>query len=496
MRIVYISPEVYPYAQTSGLAHFSHSLPKHLYEMGHDIRVFMPRYRCVQDKEKCFTPAIHNLQVDVGDEEFHCNVVQSCVEALYPIYFIEQDEFFDRRELYQSDVSVYPDNAIRFIFFCRSVIESLKKIDFRPDIIHVNDWQSALVPVFLKTLYGDDPFFAQTKSILTIHHLEEQGIFWHFDMHLLGLPWNYFTPDYLEYYGKLSFLKGGIVFSDYISFLSESYAAEVQLPKSGYGFDGILKHRRDRIIGIPPGVDRDLWNSAEGENSEGEGGAISVEGKKLMRKKLMNMFGLENISSNPLCCFIGKLSSENGLDLLIDSIEEIMSGGFSLIIQGKGDLAYRKSISRFVEGYPDKIHFIEGFDIEQTKLVLSASDIFLMPMKHQTGDYYYLTALNYHNVLCAHATGGISDIVQKYHPAEKSGRAFLFSEWTREKFLEALNNAKKAFGTRKTWQKLIRENASKDISWQRSASQYVELYQKTQKVSHVKIQETRSANTY
>ncbi|MEW6410186.1 MAG: glycogen/starch synthase, partial [Nitrospirota bacterium] len=266
MKVLVVSPEAVPFAKTGGLADVAGVLPAIIKAQGIDTALILPLYRMVNREKFRLRKSLQTIDIPISDRIESASVWEGTTWNNVPVYFIEKEKYYNRDYLYSTPQSDYPDNAERFVFFSKAVLEVCKATKFRPDVIHCNDWQSALVPLYMKTLYRDDPFFKETSSVITIHNLGYQGIFWHYDMHLLGIGWEYFTPEGIEFYGKINFLKAGLIFSEVITTVSETYSKEIQTDEYGFGLDGVLRKRSRDLYGVINGIDYNEWNPSIDSN--------------------------------------------------------------------------------------------------------------------------------------------------------------------------------------------------------------------------------------
>ncbi|MCX8011609.1 MAG: glycogen synthase, partial [Desulfobacterota bacterium] len=334
MKVLFVSPEAVPFAKTGGLADVSGALPKALKKMGIDVRLALPFYRMVWEQKYNYQPFIENLAVPVGKR-----CLKGDIKALlewkngFPVYFVEKEEFYDRSNLYGTPKGDYFDNAERFIFFSRMVLELCKKIEFYPDIIHSNDWQCGLIPCYLKTLFKTDPQFANTASVFSIHNIAYQGLFPGEDFPLTGLPPELFSISGVEFWGKVSFIKAGIVFADIINTVSEKYSQEIQTYEFGYGLEGILRERKQDLYGVLNGADYEEWNPVTDKYIAANYSADNLSGKIKCKEDLLKAFKLpKKLISRPLIGIISRLADQKGFDLLAKIIDELMQLELGLVV--------------------------------------------------------------------------------------------------------------------------------------------------------------------
>lgn len=505
MNVLIASPEAVPFCKTGGLADVAGALPKVLEKLGIEVSLILPLYRKV--KREGLKPMNLNIRVPISDRIENASIWKGKTGNSVPVYFIEKDRYYDREELYQTSEGDYTDNAERFIFFSRAILEGVKAIGLKPDVIHANDWQTAMVPVYLKTIYKDDPFFKKTASLLTIHNLGYQGLFWHLDMHLTGLGWEYFTPEGIEFYGKINLLKGGIIFSDIITTVSKTYSKEIQTVEYGFGLDGVLRKRKKDLYGIVNGIDYDEWNPETDRHIPSKYSMNDIKGKIQCKKALQREMGLREKDS-PLIGMITRLTSQKGLDILSESIEDLMRLDLQLIILGEGEENYQKILLDISKRFPEKAGIKIGFDNILAKKIYAGSDFFLMPSKYEPCGLGQLISLRYGTIPIVRKTGGLADTIKEFRaksyptnnppipPLEKvgergfekggrggiSGNGFLFEKYSASALLKTVEKALSFYHNKDIWRSLIFNAMSSDFSWEASAKKYLNIYRKATKL--------------
>ncbi|MFQ5456415.1 MAG: glycogen synthase GlgA [Nitrospirota bacterium] len=477
MKILIAASEVVPFAKTGGLADVAGALPLALEELGHDVRVMMPRYQVV-DKKK-FKPQmmVESLPVPISDRKEEMNIMQGRLGKAIPVYFIEKDKYYKRPELYGTPHGDYPDNAERFIIFCRAILEGCKALNFKPDIIHCHDWQTGLVPVYLKTLYRDDPFFSKTGSIFTVHNMGYQGVFWHIDMHLTGLGWDIFTPEGIEFYGKINMLKSGLVFSDIINTVSKQYSQEVQTAEYGHGLDGVLQSRNKKFFGIINGIDYKDWNPLTDRYIKENYSSDKMSGKSVNKAELQKEFKLP-VKNVPLVGMVGRLTEQKGIDIIAGMIDSLMKLDVQFVLLGTGEEKYHNIFREVGERYKDKAGIRIGFDNGLAHRIYAGSDIFLMPSKYEPCGIGQLISFCYGTIPVARETGGLADTVKEFDSKKKKGNGFIFKEYFSGALLDALNRAIKTYKNKTQWKVLVQNAMKEDFSWKKSAKEYIKLYKK------------------
>jgi len=483
-RILFASSEIAPFAKTGGLADVSGALPKAIGELGHDIRLMMPKYQAIDEGKFPLqtVPALQELEIPLAGRKRLVSIKLAFLpDTQVPVYLLDYPPFFDRPGLYGDPETGldYPDNDERFILFCRGVLETLKALQWRPDIIHCNDWQTSLIPLYLKTLYKDDPFFTGVKTLLTIHNLAYQGVFDPPALRKAGLPESLFYPlSPVEFYGKVNFLKAGIEFADMLNTVSETYAQEIQEPEFGYGLEGVLRHRADDLYGIINGVDYSVWSPEIDPFIPYHYDVAHLEGKWKNKKVLLQEYGWKPSDDIPLIGSISRLADQKGFDLVSKAIDRMARMNLRYVLLGLGDPRYHKIFSEIQKKYPDKVSVHLKFDNRLAHLIEAGSDIFLMPSRYEPCGLNQLYSLRYGTIPVVRATGGLADTVVDFDPRTQKGTGFVFRRYSPEALLQALRKALEVYQNREIWIKLIKEAMRQDFSWAASAKKYVNLYQK------------------
>lgn len=478
MQILFASSEMAPFAKTGGLADVSASLPAALFSLGHKVEVVMPLYRSVMEGPFELEPQPESLEVPFKRGLLKAKIFSSRIKPGLSVYFLKRDEFFDRSRLYGTSEGDYFDNPERFIFFSRAVLEMSRKSGRSPDIIHCHDWQSSLVPVYLKSLYRDDPFFRQTAAVFTIHNLAYQGIFPKEYMDISGLPSELFSMKGLEYYGKMNFMKGGILFSDVITTVSEKYAQEIQAPEFGYGLDGVLKDRESDVFGILNGVDYKAWNPLTDPHLAAQYSVHDLTGKEKCKQELRKIFNLRGKEGNPIIGMISRLADQKGFDILAEAMDELLKWDLFLVVLGQGDEKYEKQFAELAKKYKHGLGIKIAFDDVLAHKIEAGSDMFLMPSRYEPCGLNQMYSLKYGTVPVVRATGGLDDTIKEFDPDTGKGNGFKFQEYSSEALLEAVKKVLSVYQNKKIWEKLVKNAMKADFSWRKSAFRYVEIYKK------------------
>lgn len=463
--------EAVPYAKTGGLADVTGTLLREYLRLGKEAYLFLPLYRVIKNKFTIKNSGIM-VKVNVGDR-----VINSQVFSIDNIFFIECDEFFDRDELYGTPLGDFPDNAQRFIFFSKAILEALMAMGLRPDIIHCNDWQTAMIPLYLRTLYNND-FFRGSSTVMTIHNMGYQGIFDASQLELTGLGWEWFNMEGIEFYGKINFLKAGLISADIITTVSKRYAQEILTPEHGHGLDGVLRKRAENLRGLLNGIDTSEWNPATDRYIPDKFDHNDISGKRRCREELIKECGLSAINKDaPLISFIGRLSRQKGIDILSESIESIVSFGLGIIILGKGDAEFEDKVKRLGESHEGRVFVKIGYDEPFAHRVYAGSDIFVMPSRYEPCGLGQMIAMRYGTIPVARKTGGIADTIEDYNPLTNSGTGFLFEDFSSDAMLCSIRLATSVFSCKDRWIGLIKRAMERDFSWKRSAMEYIDLYE-------------------
>lgn len=480
MKVLIAASEVVPFVKTGGLADVAGTLVNELKKAGVDADIILPFYKSIKQtaNDLGITPLKQEIAVPLGVEIEKGRLWKGRTSEGADAYFIENDKFYDRNELYGTAEGDYPDNASRFIFYSRGVIEAIKALGLNADIIHCNDWQTGLIPVYLKTIYRNE--FPEISTIMTVHNLGYQGIFPRLDMPLTGLGWEMFHIEALEFYGKLNLLKGGLLFADVITTVSKTYAKEIQTPEYGFGLENVLSKRSSDLYGIVNGIDYNEWQPWKDKLIPARYNKKNLSGKAECKKRLQMKCGLSDDDS-PLIGMVTRLSSQKGLDLVSEAAEGIVESGAQIIILGIGDKHFHKVLSDLQAKYSRSISVTTGFDNILAHKIYAGSDIFLMPSLYEPCGLGQLIALRYGTIPVARRTGGLNDTIAEYDFSAGSGTGFLFNKYSPDEMLGAIKRAVEAFKDKQLWEQIQGNAMSQDFSWHKSAKEYVNLYKKTLK---------------
>jgi len=481
LKIFFVSSEVAPFAKTGNLAEFSAALPGALKNLGHEVRVMMPNYRTVNERKYTLRDVIRlkEFTVPLGNQALQANVKSAFLpDSKAQVYLLNYKPFFDRDGLYQNSAgSDYPDNADRFIFFCRSCLETLKLLQWQPDIIHCNDWQAALIPVYLKTFYQDDPFFKNTAVLLTVHNIAWQGIFEPAALAKTGLPAELLRPGGdLEFSGRMNFLKAGLLAADCIGTLSRTYAEEIQSTEHGNGLEGIIKSRQQNLTGILQGVNYAEWNPEDDRLIAQKYAAADLAPKLANKQELLKRAALDFVPETALLGMIARVESAKGFELLEPACEAVLALGVQVVILGTGEEKYQKLLSRLAKKYPRQLAVHWCYDQRLAHLLLAGADMLLMPAPEESGSVTPLQALRYGTIPLVYGAGALAETVQNYDAKTESGTGFVFKKYAAAELAKTLERALKVFQDKKRWTKLMKSAMRQDFSLQATAEQYTKLF--------------------
>ena len=391
-----------------------------------------------------------------------------------PVYLIRADRYFNRDHLYGTPDADYLDNAERFTFFTRAVLEVLRLSP--PHLLHAHDWQSALAIVFLKAQAQLYPELALTNTILTVHNLGYQGLFHQMDWHLLNLDWNLFTPRHLEFYGKINFLKGGLVLADAITTVSPTYAEEIKTPEQGFGLEGVFQERATSLVGILNGADYSVWNPEADPFVAQNYSAQDLAGKRTCKTDLQRAFGLPLDAEVPLVGMVSRLTVQKGLDLLQEALDGLLSRKLQLVLIGTGEGRYEQFFREVPPAYPGMVGVKIVFDEALAHRVIAGADMFLLPSRYEPSGLTQLYSLRYGTVPIVRATGGLKDTIEEFDPDRGTGNGLIFGPYQARDLLAAVDRAIALFRQREKWTTLMRNAMAADFSWECTARAYLDLY--------------------
>ncbi len=484
MSILFVSSEVVPFAKTGGLADVSAALPQIVRELGHDIRIIMPKFAAVSDRKF----KIHDIKrltdmpIQVGEKTFLGSVKSSFltnIKTKVQVYFLSNDQLYCRSDLYVDPKTkeAWPDNDERFIFFCRGVINTLILLGWKPDIIHINDWQSGLIAALIKTEYADEPLFKNTKIVFTVHNAAYQGIFPKESFAKTGLPDKAFKQEGLEFHGDINLLKAGLMYSDAITTVSPTYAKEVRGSKEyGYGLEGVFKKKARKTVGILNGMDVTVWNPEIDKLIPKMYSAENLEDKQENKKALCEHFKLPYDPRMPVIGIVSRLADQKGFDLIQEKLDDLMKMNLQLVVLGSGEKKYEDLFTKAAKKYKKKVGAQIGFDEDLAHLIEAGSDMFLMPSKYEPCGLNQMYSLRYGTLPIVRSTGGLADTVEDLDAKPKAGTGFVFEKYSAKQMLDTIKRALKAFADEKIWHAAMKRAMTKDNSWDASAQKYIDLY--------------------
>ena len=485
MKILIVSPEVVPFAKTGGLADVAGALPKALAALGHDVKVIMPAYKKVLEGQFPIGIVMENLMVEVPFSPDRFSLLSTRIPGTkVEVWLVRQDEYYYRDELYQVKGKDYGDNVQRFVLFGKAVIESIKATGWKPDVIHCNDWQTALIPLYLRIQREHDPNFRGIGTVFSIHNMAYQGVFPPAEFPLTGLSWDFYNFKELEFWGNFNLLKAGIIYSEEINTVSEMYSKEIQTAEYGCGLEGLLQSRAKDLSGIINGIDYKLWDPETDKQIAATYNFKTIKNKGKSKLALQESFGLEKDESKFLIGLISRLADQKGFDLVAGCIDRIMALGAQVVILGTGEPKYHELFEREHQRFPKQMGVALKFDAKLAQMIYAGSDAFLMPSRYEPCGLGQLISLKYGTIPIVRKTGGLADSIVDYDENPKKGTGFVFTSYSAEELFKCIERAFQAFNKPKTWLAIEKNAMEADFSWDASAKEYVELYKKA--VSKVK----------
>jgi len=469
MKIAFLASEAAPYAKTGGLADVVSALPRALAAAGHEVVVILPLYRAVREKFPGLALRMENRPGLLSVWEDRAGSV--------PIYFIGNNAFFDRDHFYGTTAGDDRDNGERFAFFSRAALEALRRLDFKPDIVHAHDWQAATALAYLKFVYQRDPFFLGTKSVFTIHNLAFQGQFDPSILGRVGLPARLFCPGDLEFFGRVNFLKAGILYADGVTTVSPRYAQEIQTPEFGCGLEGLLHSRSACLRGIINGIDESAWDPMNDPALAVPFGRDDLTGKNKCKKDLLRSFGFPLTPPDlPVIGMVSRLAWQKGVDIFLGALEALSKSGIRIVIVGSGEAGLEHQLIMALNRFPRMLGVKIGYDDPLARKVFAGSDFFLIPSRYEPCGLTQMYSQRYAAIPIVRAVGGLDDTVDEYRPGEDEGTGFKFAEAEPDALVSAVRRALAVCKNPKAKAKLRRNGLSRDFSWKRPVEDYLALY--------------------
>jgi starch synthase len=467
-KVLFVSSEAIPFAKTGGLGDVAGALPYALKKLGADVRVVMPKYKCIPTEYTNKTNTVAGFPIYLGWRKQYASIYE--YESDVPIYFIENNNYFDRDNLYG-----YEDDHERFAFFCKAVLDMLPRIGFLPDVIHCNDWQTGPICLLLKERYHEDLYYRSISALYTIHNIQYQGIFGRETLDLLGISDWCFHSDGVEFYGNISYMKSGLVYSDAINTVSNTYAEEIKTSQYGYGLEGVLQRRSNVLYGIVNGIDYDVYNPETDKSIYIPYSKKSLDLKKKNKKKLQKDLGLPQ-KDVPMIGLISRLVDQKGLNLIAEKMNELMEEDIQFVVLGTGQEQYEQMFKYMQQKFPHKVSANILFNLDLAQKIYASSDLFLMPSLFEPCGLGQLISLRYGTIPIVRKTGGLADTIQAFDEESGIGNGFVFSNYNSYEMLEEIKRAIKVYNNKEKWKILIENAMDSDYSWEDSAKKYMELY--------------------
>jgi starch synthase len=481
LSILMVSAEVHPFAKVGGLADVLGALPKALAGLGHQVKIALPYYRAVKEKhlETRVVRGLERVEVELGSARRIAAVRTACLPgSSVEVLLIENDDLFGRAGIYTDPATGkdFPDNAERFVFFSRAVLQALDAMPWQPDVIHCHDHQVGLIPAWLKTSLAGGQRFRDVGTVYTIHNLAYQGIYPLAVGQMAGLPEDLTRPmGALEFYGKVNMMKAGIVFSDIITTVSPTYAREIQTEEFGYGLDGVLRSRSSDVVGILNGADYEVWDPSIDALLPRKYTRENLEGKAVCKRQLCKRLGLKADASTALVGMVSRMVDQKGFDIVVEAMDALVGLGVSLAVLGTGDKKHSDALSAYARRLPGRVAVTVGFSEELAHLIEAGSDMFLMPSKYEPCGLNQLYSMRYGTIPIVRKTGGLADSVRDSDDGEAS-TGFVFADYSAKAMVAAMERAVKAFARKDQWKELVGRAMAEDFSWGRSAKTYQEVY--------------------
>ncbi len=493
MKIVMVSSELAPYSKSGGLGEAVSGLSRALAALGQQVTCLVPYYRCSWESARA-KPTGMKLTVPIGQKQVTADIWETALgptggesagqgnggakAGSVQVVFVRRDEYYDRSELYATAERDYEDNAERFIFLSKIAVEWMRVRELYPDVVHSHDWQTALVPLLVRLDEQAQKRRLATKTMFTIHNLAYQGIFWSLDFPMTNLPWQFFTPDGLEFYGQINLMKAGILFSDLLTTVSPRYAQEIQTTECGNGLEVPIKSRADHLHGIRNGIDIAEWDPLRDPYIARHFSADDLEGKKACKAALLDTLGMPGDDDRPLVGIISRLTEQKGLSLLEEGFERLLKTHFRFAVLGTGDPKHEKFWLDAAKRHPKQVAVRLACDEPLTHQIEAGSDFFLMPSRSEPCGLHQMFSLRYGTVPIVRATGGLADTVHGFNPQTGEGNGFRFEEFSSAALVAACQEALAVYENAALWRRLQRNAMAYDVSWSDAARRYLTLYEK------------------
>lgn len=473
MKILFVASEGLPFSKTGGLADVVEALPKALVAQGHEVAVVLPRYRGTN----VVGVAVPSVTISLGGRLRFPAVDDGGLLSGVRYFFVDDPEYFDREGLYGGRGGDYPDNAERYSEFCRVAIEIAKNY-WRADLVHCHDWQAALVPILLRSAYDNDRVARTLPVVFTIHNMGYHGQFGRDVLARADIPVSTFHYGGTEFFGNVNLLKGGLIYSDFLTTVSRKYAKEIQTREFGYGLDGVVRNRADRLVGILNGVDYTLWNPETDKFIDAQYSALDLSGKQVCKEALLKQFALPHEdSSRPIIGIVSRFADQKGFDLIAERAHELMQDDMSLVVLGTGDRKYEDLFRSLAAAYPARVGVKIAYDEAIAHQIEAGADIFLMPSRYEPCGLNQIYSLKYGTVPVVRATGGLDDTIEPFDLETGTGTGFKFEEYTGAALVHSLRRALQLYGDERIWKRIQLNGMAKDFSWTGAAAEYAKVYE-------------------
>ena len=481
LRVLVIASEAVPFVKTGGPADVIGALPRALHRLGHDVRVILPCYTSIDQQRWQLRPVVDDLTVPMNHQSEHVSVLVTPESESPPVYFVGSEHYLQREQLYG-----YGDDGERFILFCRAALEFARWLGWAPDVIHCHDWHTAIIPNWMKTIFRDDPFFAHTATVYTIHNLAYQGIFGYRILEVAGLAKDGFLYTEVPELAEVVDLMGrGIHYADAVSTVSPRYAREILTPDFGERLDPVLRERKDRLYGILNGIDTQVHDPATDKYLATHYDAFALDQRAANKRALQEQMKLPVSACAPLVGIISRLTDQKGFDLLEKTLVPLVEQGIQLVVSGTGDQHYHAMLQRLAARYPRQVSVLLTFNLETSSRIYAGSDMLLMPSRFEPCGLTQMLAMRYGSIPIVHRTGGLADTVQEYDPASETGNGFSFVKYDPFHLFAAVMRALEAYKFTDQWQRLMQRAMLADYSWDASAEQYVALYRRAMELQSI-----------
>jgi starch synthase len=473
MKILFVASEALPYVKTGGLADVIEALPRALVKLGHEIAVFLPRYRGI----KVSSVTLPSLTIPQGTRLRFPAIASGGLHRGVRYFFLDDPFYFDRDGIYGDKNHEFPDNAERYTEFSRAAIELAKQV-WMPELIHCHDWQTAMVPVLLRTSYADDPAVREMPVVFTIHNMGYHGVFPKESMERAGIPPAVFHPAGIEFFGNVNFLKGGLVYSDYLTTVSRKYAEEIQTSEFGFGLEGVVRMKANRLVGILNGVDYSTWSPDRDTLIPVKYSAKNLVGKRECKLVLLDEFRLLKDNPNrPVLGIVSRFADQKGFDLIARIARELMQEDLLFAVLGTGERRYEELFRALATDFPGRVGAVIAYDNRLAHLVEAGADIFLMPSRYEPCGLNQIYSLRYGTVPVVRATGGLDDTIEPFNLQDGTGTGFKFWEYSGGALLHAIREALNYYSDDGVWKRIQLNGMAQDFSWNTSAAEYAKLYE-------------------